>query len=55
MVYLCHCHKPPPIAQQVKVLDMTYQIKVNQLGFGMRGQSQNTAIINYLKDWSPAR
>lgn len=40
---------------QVRLLDLTYQIKINQLGFGMRGQSQNAAIISYLQDRSPAR
>lgn len=39
----------------MKLLDLTYQIKINQLGFGMRGQSQNAAIISYLQDRSPAR
>lgn len=35
---------------------MTYQIKVNQMGLGFRGQSQNTAIIKYLQgDQSTSR
>ena len=34
---------------EVKLLDLTYSIKVMQTGFGMRGQSQNTAITNYLE------
>lgn len=43
------------VISQVRLLDMTYQIKINQLGFGMRGQSQNAAIISYLQDRSPSR
>jgi twitching motility protein PilJ len=30
---------------EVAVTDMAYNIKVNQMGFGFRGQSDNTAII----------
>ncbi|MBW4631508.1 MAG: GAF domain-containing protein [Iphinoe sp. HA4291-MV1] len=30
---------------EVAVLDINYNIKVNQMGFGFRGQSDNTAII----------
>lgn len=30
---------------EIEVLDIQYNIKVNQMGFGFRGQSDNTAII----------
>ncbi|AFY99605.1 methyl-accepting chemotaxis protein [Calothrix sp. PCC 6303] len=30
---------------ELAVIDMAYNIKVNQMGFGFRGQSDNTAII----------
>lgn len=30
---------------ELQVLDVSYNIKVNQMGFGFRGQSDNTAII----------
>jgi twitching motility protein PilJ len=45
---------------ELAVTEMTYNIKVNQMGFGFRGQSDNTAIIRaarlnaYNQSLSPA-
>ncbi|MEA5465255.1 methyl-accepting chemotaxis protein [Leptothoe sp. PORK10 BA2] len=32
-------------AAELSVMDIQYSIKVNQMGFGFRGQSENTAIV----------
>ena len=40
---------------EVAVTKVTYDIKVNQMGFGFRGQSDNTAIVQAAKDYAAGR
>ncbi|MDJ0647887.1 MAG: methyl-accepting chemotaxis protein [Xenococcaceae cyanobacterium MO_188.B19] len=37
------------VESQLAVADIKYNIKIDQMGFGFRGQSDNTAIINITK------
>lgn len=40
------------VKSQLAVADIQYNIKINQMGFGFRGQSDNIAIINVAKNYT---
>lgn len=40
---------------EVAVTEVAYNIKINQMGFGFRGQSENTAIIQATKEYTENR
>jgi methyl-accepting chemotaxis protein PixJ len=40
---------------EVSVTDIKYNIKINQMGFGFRGQSENTAVIQAAREYAENR